>query len=115
MNIIVGFSTTGDMYAATFPTYNFVAESINAGTWQNLYLTNNVTTYTHLKGSTLIAIQYTTTYGSGQPVGCSADYCLGFYDLSLLTYDTTYPITFILTDMMAAPVYTNQLSKTAFC
>jgi len=26
VNILIGFSSVGDMYAASFPTYNFIAE-----------------------------------------------------------------------------------------
>jgi len=59
----------------------------------------------------LIAIQYHVTFGSGNPVGCSANYCLAFYDLTLLTRDSSYPQAFSLTAMLAAPFCTQQLSN----
>ena len=35
VNIIIGFSATGDMYAASFPTFNFIAEGLTAVVWQS--------------------------------------------------------------------------------
>ena len=91
MNIIIGFSTVGDMYAAKFPNYNFIADAINSGYWQSCLLVSNFTAYAHLEGTSLISIQYNVTFGSSYPVGCTANYCLAFYDLTLLTKDPSYP------------------------
>ena len=111
INILIGFSTVGDMYAAQFPTYSFITDSINAGYWPSSLLLSNFTTYAHLRGTNLIAIQYNVTFGSGNPVGCSANYCLAFYNLSLLTTDSSYPLAFSLTSMLSTPFCTKQLSN----
>jgi len=110
-NILIGFSTEGDMYAAQFPTYYFLDEKINAKYWSSSLLLSNFTTYAHLRGTDLIAIQYNVTFGSGYPAGCSADYCLAFYNLTLLTQDSKNPLTFFLTTMLATPFCTHQLSN----
>ena len=111
LNILIGFSTVGDMYAARFPTYSFIGDNTNIGYWPSSLLLSNFTTYAHLRGTNLIAIQYNITFGSGNPVGCSANYCLAFYNLTLLTQDSTYTHTFSLTAMLSAPFCTKQLSS----
>jgi len=93
VNVLIGFSSVGDMYAASFPTYNFIAEIISSGYWTNYLLLSNCTSYVHLKGTSIIALQY-TTFASGYATGCAASYCLGFYDLTLMTKDPSYPLNF---------------------
>ena len=110
-NILIGFSTVGDMYAAQFSTYYIITDVINAGYWPSSLLLSNFTTYAHLRGTNLIAIQFDVTFGSENPAGCSANYCLAFYNLTLLTKDSSYPLTFSLTAMLAAPFCTKQLSN----
>ena len=55
-NILIGFSTAGDIYAASFPSTNFIYQSINSGYWSSYLLASNFTTYAHLKGTSLIVI-----------------------------------------------------------
>lgn len=98
VNIIIGFSTEGGIFAAKFPTTNFINSSFSSEYWSNFLLASNFITYSHLKGTSLIIIQYTVALGSGNPVGCTDNFCLGLYNLNLLEKNGSY--TFKLTKMM---------------